>query len=209
MPPANPYHSVRYAHEYDIRWRRYNRCTSNLLRTLLSEVPGTPQQILDVGCGTGNGLAILHQQFPEAQIVGLDPSEVMLNVAQGKRLANVRLQQGVLRDLGVEQYDLITSMSMFHYVQEPEQWLQHIRSHLAPGGHVVLVDWDASGTLLGLRRWWLLRQPHIAHVYNQKELEALLRQHFSIVDARRQACCRSWWSFQGYVLGMRNHEQVL
>lgn len=37
---------------------------------------------LDVGCGIGNSTAVLQQQFPEAQILGVDSSENMLQTAK-------------------------------------------------------------------------------------------------------------------------------
>jgi ubiquinone/menaquinone biosynthesis C-methylase UbiE len=45
-------------------------------------VPGAPQQILEVGSGTGDGTAVLMQLFPDARIVGSDLSEEMVRVAQ-------------------------------------------------------------------------------------------------------------------------------
>lgn len=39
---------------------------------------------LDVGCGIGNSTAVLQQQFPEAQILGVDSSENMLQTAKNE-----------------------------------------------------------------------------------------------------------------------------
>ena len=39
---------------------------------------------LDVGCGIGNSTAVLQQQFPEAQILGVDSSKNMLQTAKNE-----------------------------------------------------------------------------------------------------------------------------
>jgi trans-aconitate 2-methyltransferase len=40
-----------------------------------------PGRIVDLGCGPGNSTAILHQRWPEADIVGLDSSKEMISAA--------------------------------------------------------------------------------------------------------------------------------
>ncbi|MBU1152098.1 class I SAM-dependent methyltransferase [Patescibacteria group bacterium] len=38
--------------------------------------------VLDLGCGTGHGMKLLANQFPKAQITGIDFSPIMINKAQ-------------------------------------------------------------------------------------------------------------------------------
>ena len=50
---------------------------------LLAEVPlASAGLIYDLGCGPGNSAELLSRRFPEAQIIGLDTSEAMLDHAQ-------------------------------------------------------------------------------------------------------------------------------
>ena len=46
-----------------------------------------PRRVLDAGCGAGADLALLHKQFPAAQIVGVDAAPAML-AAAGTRAAS-------------------------------------------------------------------------------------------------------------------------
>ena len=50
-----------------------------------------PQRVLDAGCGPGADLALLHQDFPAAQILGLDAAPAMLRAARApaSRLASL------------------------------------------------------------------------------------------------------------------------
>ncbi len=54
---------------------------NHLQRTLFAEVMAAVQGevILDVGCGTGMSTSILAQRFPQATVIGIDPSIARLN----------------------------------------------------------------------------------------------------------------------------------
>ena len=42
----------------------------------------TPQVVVDVGCGTGAGTAMLHERWPKAQVIGIDLAPGMAREAQ-------------------------------------------------------------------------------------------------------------------------------
>jgi malonyl-CoA O-methyltransferase len=44
-----------------------------------------PQRLLDLGCGTGASLTALHERYPQAQLIGADLSEAMLQAGRGQR----------------------------------------------------------------------------------------------------------------------------
>jgi malonyl-CoA O-methyltransferase len=57
------------------------------MRERLELVKISPQRVLDLGCGEGADLAALQEQFPEAQVLGLDASPAMLAAAQARHIA--------------------------------------------------------------------------------------------------------------------------
>lgn len=44
-----------------------------------------PQRILDLGCGTGSSLAALGERYRQAEVIGADLSQVMLEAGRGQR----------------------------------------------------------------------------------------------------------------------------
>lgn len=106
-------------------------------------------RLLDVACGTGVLLSLLHEQIPEAELVGIDGSQEMLAQAQ-KRLAGVshlRLEHIVVGQdaqanfpFPVESFDLITCTNAQHAMPDPIATLTALHRLLVPGGHLLLED---------------------------------------------------------------------
>lgn len=65
----------------------------------LSLMKNQPQCVLDLGCGTGSDLAALQEQYPEAQVHGVDASPAMLGVARGKQAATTSSVNRLLKKL--------------------------------------------------------------------------------------------------------------
>jgi malonyl-CoA O-methyltransferase len=59
------------------------------MRERLELVKISPQRVLDLGCGEGADLAALQEQFPDAQVLGLDASPAMLAVARARQVAGL------------------------------------------------------------------------------------------------------------------------
>ncbi|MBT8207517.1 MAG: methyltransferase domain-containing protein, partial [Acidimicrobiia bacterium] len=111
----------------------------------LSAQPG--DRILDVGSGPGFYVEALARQVgPSGSVVGVDPSEAMLETS-GRRLAdlaNVELRQGAATALPVEadSFDRALSVQVLEYVEDVPKALGELYRVLRPGGRVVLWDID-------------------------------------------------------------------
>lgn len=109
-----------------------------------------PQRILEVGCGTGRNLAALARRFQEAQITGLDLSNVMLDRAKratarfGSRVELVR----ACYDCPLHespQYDVVLfsyALSMFNPGWDTA--MASAARDLKPGGLLAVVDFHDS-----------------------------------------------------------------
>ncbi len=51
----------------------------------LALVKLAPQHVLDAGCGEGADLGLLQQNYPDAQVIGLDAAPAMLDVARSQQ----------------------------------------------------------------------------------------------------------------------------
>jgi len=118
-----------------------------LRQEVISTIGGTPNRILDLGCGTGSTTLMLKQAFPNATVMGLDLSPYMLVMAAHKAKEaglNLRWRHGLAEATGLpsESYDVITISLLFH--ETPPEVAQSILHEcfrlLTPGGQVIIFD---------------------------------------------------------------------
>ncbi len=120
-------------------------------------------RVLDVGCGTGRLIEYLINTFGESiEIVGLEPSEHRIKIAQQKVAAfpNVTFKPGSdrdLRDFADNKFDIVYINSVFHHIQSTAAQaaaLVYIHRILKPGGKLGLSDPDkeAPGLLRDITR---------------------------------------------------------
>jgi ubiquinone/menaquinone biosynthesis C-methylase UbiE len=102
--------------------------------------------ILDVGCGHGRSLKELAARAPRGHIVGVDPSELMVEIAvRRNRLLIEAARVDVIRS-GVESlpfpdgmFDKIQCVHVLYFWKDIEMPLREIARVLKPGGRVALL----------------------------------------------------------------------
>lgn len=150
MPDAVRRQYDRAAPRFDRRWAGYIRRTLDLLDAHAAVAPG--ERVLDVGCGTGAFVERLLARTPDQEIIGADVSEGMLAEARRKTASApaVRFVQADASRLPLPEaaFDVVVSASALHYVPDPGAALVEAARVLAPGGRLVVLDWDRS-------RWWM------------------------------------------------------
>ena len=181
---------------YDRRWQHYTYPT---LRFLLDWADIKPsEQVLDVGCGTGE-LEWLHLQTqPQQSLHGVDLAEAMVAVARQKcaGFPQVSFQVSTAEALpyGDRRFDVIVSASAFHYFPDPLVALTEMGRVLKPGGRLVILDWCRDFLWCQLCDLWLQwRDPAHRQCYTQPELHQYLRQaEFQVIAAQRQRFGPFW-----------------
>lgn len=148
------------------------------VRLLLDILPG--QHILDAGCGTGADAQELAKLLgPEGQVIGLDFSQTMIDVASHRSQqapSPVSFLQGDLHQLPFEDniFDRCYADKTFQHLPNPGQALLELVRVTKPGGRLVIVDPDHDTHVLDTpypeitRRFFRFRnqgiqQPDIAH----------------------------------------------
>ena len=109
------------------------------------------QRVLDLGCGTGRYCILLAERG--ASVVGLDPSEKMLEQIKTKAttLPNIELHHGTIEktDFPNEHFDLVISALTLSHLPELEPTLGKSISVLKNGGRMIISDihpyWPLSG----------------------------------------------------------------
>jgi ubiquinone/menaquinone biosynthesis C-methylase UbiE len=116
------------------------------LRPLLAELPAG--DALDAACGTGRVAGILSELGH--RVVGVDPSEEMLDRARAKNLP-ATFRQGSFDALPAEDAsaDLVTCMLALTHVTDLGPAFREFARVLRPGGAVVTTDIHPVATALG------------------------------------------------------------
>ncbi len=108
---------------------------------------------LDVGCGAGRVCMALAKEFPQAEIVGIDPDGESIRQARdaarsaglAERIRFLQATTGAMeRGPG---FDLITICDCLHDFVAPEATLEEIRSLLRPEGALFIIEPKAGDRL--------------------------------------------------------------
>lgn len=116
-------------------------------------------RLIDVGCGTGNGLLIFHERFGVSG-VGVDVSDGMLEIARAKmdgRNLPIEMHQIDGESLPFEEntFDAGISFEVLEHTPNPAQLLRELARVVKPGGTAIVttpntlwepVHWFAAKT---------------------------------------------------------------
>ena len=105
----------------------------------------TDDRLLEIGCGHGWTLAAAAQTVTSGRLVGVDPSEVMLQIAGRRNTSDIRLGRVELIRGSSDRlpfpdasFDKALAVHTIYFWPEPQRDLAEILRVLVPGGHFVL-----------------------------------------------------------------------
>jgi ubiquinone/menaquinone biosynthesis C-methylase UbiE len=106
---------------------------------------GPSDSILEVGSGPGVGLQLAAARAQQGKVVGIDPSETMLEMASRRNRAlietgRVELHLGFVDKLPFEDatFNKAMTMNSLHLWPDPVAGLREIRRTLRPGGRIAM-----------------------------------------------------------------------
>ena len=109
--------------------------------------------ILDAGCGFGGTLLAVAKNFPDAQCVGIDMSDPLLEMARQTAVSDgleerVQFEKADVQEIPYpdDSFDVLISTNVLHHVADPLAMLHEIERVLAPEGMLYIAD---------IRRSWL------------------------------------------------------
>jgi trans-aconitate 2-methyltransferase len=105
------------------------------LASLVDARPG--MRIVDLGCGTGELTAQLHQKLEASETVGVDSSAAML--AKAPQAPGLRFQQQDIAEFhAAGAFDLVFSNAALHSVPDHAGLMQRLTAAMAPGGQLAV-----------------------------------------------------------------------
>ena len=201
-PPPSPEYS-RAAADYDRRWARYNGASMALLRPW---VRGADLgRVVDVGCGTGNLLALLADARARVgAYAGVDVAPAMLRVAAAKRAGSpirAALAAGAAEALPFADaaFDTAVSASTLHDWPDAPAGLAEIRRVLRPGGVLLLLDWDRTALPMRLLAGWMriARIPY-RRMHSRGEIARMLEDAGFRVEAEARGAAGGAWRLAAF-----------
>jgi malonyl-CoA O-methyltransferase len=144
-----------------------------------------PENIVDLGAGTGYCLKRLRSFYPDANVVAVDIAENMLQCAQQhcSRDNKVHYLCSDMRSIALQSHsvDLVMSNLAIHWEEDIACCFAEVERILAPGG-VFLFSTLGVDTLKECRQSWQAVDNHI-HVHPFFDMhdvgDALMQTHFS------------------------------
>lgn len=141
-----------WAQVYDVLAPTYDEMTTGngwsanrRARDLLAPLDLVPAQVLDLGAGTGQTAAVLHELFPAVALTLVDPSAGMLERARDRMSdAGVPGAEVVAADAASflraddREWDLVAAIGFLELVPDLFEVLGLAAARLAPGGHLVV-----------------------------------------------------------------------
>lgn len=144
--------------------------------------PLAAKSALDVGCGAG----LLCEPLARlgGEVTGVDASPENIDAAKAHAAQSglaIDYRAGELAELGLGQFDVVTSMEVIEHVADPAAFITGLAAHLKPGGLLILSTPNrtaASRLLLVEAAERLGQVPRGTHNWHQfltpEELAALL-----------------------------------
>ncbi|MBM4464144.1 MAG: class I SAM-dependent methyltransferase [Chloroflexi bacterium] len=136
------------------RWRGISSriVYASFARKIAKCMAPLPEEAIIVDLGTGPGLLPieLHKLWPQAKIIGVDPSAEMLDIARKNAneagIANLETRVGTAEEIPIasNSVDLVVTQSSFHEWENPQKGLAEIFRILRPGGCLILKDYNRA-----------------------------------------------------------------
>jgi trans-aconitate 2-methyltransferase len=114
---------------------RYEQERTQPSLDLAGKIPlAAPEEIIDLGCGPGNGTRVLRQRWPNAHITGLDSSPAMIERAH-QSATDVDWKVGDIQSWSeTDRFDLIFANASLHWVADHQTLMRRLMAALKPAG---------------------------------------------------------------------------
>ncbi len=136
----------KLAHKYNTLWvQKYSlgptrREVKKLVLPYLAEHPAC--RILEIGCGTGQLIKEISENYPDVNYLGIDVAKNMVEIAKSSNSGkNMEFLVCPVEEFATgEQYDLILCTHAFPYFPDKAAVVQKMADLCKPQGQIILVS---------------------------------------------------------------------
>ncbi len=130
--------------------------------------------LLEIGCGTGRGVAVLADKV--SYFTGVDKNEELMNklTSEYPSFKFIDMFLPPLKGIPSDTFDFVITFQVIEHIENDDYFLKEAARVLKPGGKLFLTTVNKKFSLT--RNPWHVRE-YLAH-----ELELLMKKHFSSVD---------------------------
>jgi arsenite methyltransferase len=111
-------------------------------------------RVLEIGCGNGATTKLIMQHVRPAQLVGIDPSRVFIDMARetfaDEPGVSFAVGDAVATGHADAFFDLVIAHTVYSHLVDPEGALAEARRVLRPGGQLVIFDGDFATITVAL-----------------------------------------------------------
>lgn len=152
---------------------------------LIHRIDILPKSILDIGCGLGNSTNQLYENFPAANILGIDSSDNMLDKAR-KSYSHLNFRKYVIPDDidSIGNFDLIFSNACLHWIPNHKSLFPILMGKLNHGGMLAVqmplvqnaLFYKVLNQLVSTDKWRKLSNIRIFHNLEPNETYDILKK---------------------------------
>lgn len=160
--------------------------------------------VLDIGCGMGEWIQLLHDRCSFDDYFGVEYSEAMVEMCKNRcPWAHVYLSsaEDIKEALGDRKFNLISIIAVIEHLRNPRKVLEYISNHLEVGGRVIIVypRIDSYPSKLMGKRWHLFSPVAHLTLFSRRGLTTLMKNlGLGILNVQPM---QQYWSLQ-YVLSI-------
>ena len=170
--PDSSYHPFQLSKPISIR-SKYNPPSMYLERLIKTHKPDDTFSLIDVGCGGGTFLMSVKSYFPNAQLTGVDVSQIAINNLKSAGI------EGICSSLysfeANKKFDYITSSQVLEHLNQPYAFINKIKE-LATNETIIMIDVPASDSYSAKkygRNWVHWDLPRHSILYSAKTFNHL------------------------------------
>lgn len=160
---AVPKEFNKIARKYDLATGLSQGYQADLNRSATYLALNGTETVLDLCCGTGKSTQALLPYIKTGKVVGVDNSEVMLQVAGEKFAAEVAkgklelsLQDAMHLNFAPNSFDAVFMAYGLRNMPDYDKSLAQLYTILKPGGKLVIHDYSLADAWYARPYWWIL-----------------------------------------------------